>query len=144
MSQPMQPSWWSRNWKWFVPVGCLTTLLLFATAIVVIASLVFGVMKSSDAYALALARAKAHPAVIESLGSPINEGFFTGGNINVNGPSGDAELSIPISGPKGSATIFVEARKSAGQWSFSKLLVEVEGSNERIDLLAEPDAASGN
>ncbi len=144
MSQPMQPSWWSRNWKWFVPVGCLTTLLFFAAAVMVIASLVFGVMKSSDAYVLALARAKASPAVIERLGVPIKEGFFAGGNINVNGPSGEAELSIPISGPKGSATIFLEARKSAGQWSFGKLLVEVKGSNERIDLLAEPDAADSN
>jgi Cytochrome oxidase complex assembly protein 1 len=41
-----------------------------------------------------------HPAVIEALGSPIKEGFFVSGNTNVNGASGEANLSIPISGPR--------------------------------------------
>jgi len=28
---PAPPSnWWSRNWKWFVPTGCLTLILLFS------------------------------------------------------------------------------------------------------------------
>jgi len=41
---------------------------------------------------------------------------------------------IPISGPKGKGTIYVEARKSAGHWSFLKLFVEVGVDGERIDL----------
>ena len=92
-------------------------------------------MKSSDVYKEALARAKASPAVAEALGTPIKAGYFTSGNINVSGPSGDAELSIPISGPKGQATIYLEARKSAGEWAFSLLEVEIVETKERIDLL---------
>ena len=95
----------------------------------------FGAMKSSDVYKEALARAKASPAVAEALGTPIKAGYFISGNIKVSGPSGDADLSIPISGPRGKGTIYVEARKSAGEWSFSLLEVKIAGTQERIDLL---------
>ena len=57
------------------------------------------------------------------------------GNINVNGSSGHADLSIPIFGPKGKGKIYAVARKSAGVWQFQTLQVEVEGQPERIDLL---------
>ncbi|WP_428231615.1 hypothetical protein [Flavobacterium sp.] len=46
----VRKSWWERNWKWFVPTGCVSLLLIF---IVFIASIFFGVtsmMKDSDAY----------------------------------------------------------------------------------------------
>lgn len=140
MTQPLEATWWSRNWKWFVPVGCLSSIFLFAAFIALTMSFVFGMMKSSDAYSQGLAKTKASPAVVEALGVPIKEGYFTSGSINERGSSGNAELAIPISGPKGSGTIYLEARKSAGGWSFSQLVVEIEKSNKRIDLLAEPEA----
>jgi len=140
MDQPIKVNWWSRNWKWFVPVGCLSSLLLLVGFVALILAFVFGMMKSSDVYKQALARANASPAVVDALGAPIKEGFFISGSINVSGPSGDAELAIPISGPKGDGTIYLEARKSAGEWSFSKLLVEIKTSNKRIDLLTQPQA----
>ncbi len=59
------------------------------------------------------------------------------GNINVSGPSGQADLSIPISGPDGKATIYAVATKSAGQWTFSTLVVEINGTMQRIDLLEQ-------
>lgn len=42
----------------------------------------------------------------------------------------------PVSSPKASGT-FVDAVKSAGSWEFTTLELEVEGSGERIDILAE-------
>jgi hypothetical protein len=90
-----RPNWWIRNWKWFVPVGCFGTLTLVIAFVVSIAVIVFSAVKSTDVYKDALARAKAHPSVIEILGSPIKEGFLVSGNTNVNGASGEANLSIP-------------------------------------------------
>jgi hypothetical protein len=135
-SIPATPTgnWWDRNWKWFVPTACVGALLAVVAFIVLIVSVVFGFIKSSDAYKVAVERAKASPAVVEKLGTPITEGFFVTGNINVSGPSGRAELAIPISGPKTEATIYVEAVKTAGQWSFPGLVVEIYKSGERIDL----------
>jgi hypothetical protein len=135
----MEPSpkknWFDRNWKWFVPLACLWGLAVIAAFCALIVYFVFGLMKTSDVYKEALARAKANPAVVRALGAPIEEGLFVSGSIQVSGPSGSAELSIPLSGPRGKGTIFLEARKSEGRWSFSKLLVEVDGAKERIDLL---------
>jgi hypothetical protein len=137
MGQPQEPNWWSRNWKWFVPVAVLSGVALLAGFVFAVVSLVFGVTKSSDAYQEALSRAKASPAVISALGSPIKEGFYVSGSINVSGPSGDAKLAIPVSGPKGEGTIYLEAKKSADVWSYSLLLVQVGQTKQRIDLLRE-------
>jgi hypothetical protein len=103
---------------------------------------VFSAVKSTDVYKDALARAQAHPSVIEALGSPIKEGFLVSGNTNVNGASGEANLSIPISGPKGKGTVYVAANKSLGRWNYSGLIVEIEKTHQRIDLLERPIPAN--
>jgi Cytochrome oxidase complex assembly protein 1 len=136
-----KPNWWKRNWKWLVPLGCFTVALLFLAFIGSILVIVFSAMKSTDVYKEALARAKADPAVIEALGSPIKDGFLVSGNTNVNGASGESNLAIPISGPKGKGTIYVSANKSLGQWNYSGLVVEVGQTHERIDLLQSPAPA---
>jgi hypothetical protein len=134
MSQPPRGNWWQRNWKWFVPTGCLTFIALGVLFVVCIVFFVFSVLKSSDAYKTAVARAKTDERVIAALGTPIREGMFASGKANVNGPSGEADLAIPISGPKGKATIYAVATKSEGTWSFSKLSVKIDGTGETIDL----------
>jgi hypothetical protein len=109
-------------------------MLLVATFVFFIISIVFGVMKSSDAYQAAFARARVDPRVTRALGSPIEAGFFVSGKTNVSGSSGDADLSIPISGPNGKGTIYCVASKFAGEWTFSRLVVEVAETGEKIDL----------
>lgn len=95
---------------------------------------VFGMMKSSDAYKIAVARAKADERVISALGTPISEGWLVSGKTNVTGGSGEADLSIPISGPKGKGTIYAVATKFAGEWTYSKLVVKIDSTGETIDL----------
>ena len=110
-------------------------VLLFIAFVGSIALIIFSAVKSTDVYKDALARAKSDPRVIEALGSPITEGFLVSGNTNVNGASGEANLSIPISGPKGKGTIYVAATKSVGRWNYSGLVMEIAGTHQRIDLL---------
>ena len=105
-------------------LGCMGSIFLW----------VFGMIKSSDAYAGALERARSHPQVIEALGTPIEEGLLTTGSINVSGPSGNADLAIPVSGPKAEGTLYVTATKEAGVWNYQVLQLHVRGG-ERIDLL---------
>jgi hypothetical protein len=100
-----------------------------------------GSVKRSNAYTQALARVQADPQVSDKIGRPIEPGWFISGSVNVNGDSGDANLSIPISGPKGKGKIYVVSKKSAGLWQFETLQVEVDGLAERIDLLQAPPAA---
>ncbi len=135
MDQRQDMNWWGRNWKWFVPVGGLGALVLFTGAIALFAYLVFGLMKSSDVYKMAIAKAKAHPSVQEAIGAPIEAGLLISGEISQGGSSGHADLSIPVSGPDGEATIYILADKSAGQWKFTTLVMEINETRERIDLL---------
>ena len=141
MNQKQEGNWWSRNWKWFVPGGWLGAITAFVGFIALIAILIFGMMKSSDAYKDALSMAKAHPAVEKALGTPIEEGLFITGNISVSGPSGQANLAIPLSGPKGKATLYVVASKSAGRWTFSTLVVEIKETEKRINLLPQENSS---
>jgi cytochrome oxidase complex assembly protein 1 len=140
--QPQQPmgqpprGWWSRNWKWFVPLGCLGLIALCAIFIAGIIGVVFGAMKSSDVYRGALQRAKNSPEVQAALGTPIEEGWFMSGHINMQNNTGDADINIPISGPKGKGTIHAVAKKEASSWKYSVLEVQVHGG-PTISLLRE-------
>ena len=125
-----------------MPLGCFSIAVLFVLFVGLIVLIVFSAVKSTDVYRDALAKVKSHPAVIEALGSPVTEGFLVSGNTNVNGAAGEANLSIPINGPKGTATIYVAAKKSMGEWNYSGLVVEVAKTHQRIDLLHNPAAAT--
>jgi hypothetical protein len=132
-NQQPRKNWWARNWKWLVPTGCLSLITFAVLFFVCIAFFVFSILKSSDVYKTAVARAKSNQRVVTALGTPIEEGMFVSGKTNVNGASGEADLGIPISGPKGKATIYAVATKSAGEWIFSKLVVKID-NGETIDL----------
>ena len=135
------PGWWSRNWKWFVPTGCcLGTLLCLILAVAVFGFSIFAIfsgvsaaLKSSEPYKVAVARAKADDKVTTALGTPITEGFANG-SINTSGSSGEVDLTIPISGPKGKGTIYVVGTRSGGTWTYSKMSVTITGTGETVDL----------
>jgi hypothetical protein len=127
-------NWLGRNWKWLLPSGCLFFFLLVISFAAGIFFLVVGVMKESGAYKIAVARARENPAVIEALGTPITEGWLPSGSAHSVGPGGDANLAIPIHGPKGKATIYLAAIEVVGIWQFNRLEVEIEATHQRIDL----------
>jgi hypothetical protein len=118
-----------------VPVGCLGLLVVFAGFLAVLGGVLMGGMKSTDAYRDGLARAQASPEVRAALGEPIKAGWFVQGKVNVSGPSGNADLSVPLSGPKGKGTLYITAKKQAGKWEYEVLEVAVDGRQERINLL---------
>lgn len=145
--QPAQKGWWARNWKWFVPTGCLGLLLLFAAGVVAVLWLALSVIKSSDVYRNAVEQAKANPEVVGQLGEPIEEGWYVKGNVTSEGGAGYADLEIPISGPKKSGTIYAVALREGGggEWKYTRLEVGVEGVDGRIQIfnpLLPPDLST--
>ncbi|MFH7002375.1 cytochrome c oxidase assembly factor Coa1 family protein [Flavobacterium bizetiae] len=130
----VRKSWWQRNWKWFVPTGCVSILLIFVLFIVSIFFGVTSMMTNSDAYKGAMIEAQKNKQVIEKLGSPIEDDGMTSGSINTSNDSGNCDLQIPIKGPKGKATLFIVAEKK-GTWKYSEMTVLIKATNEEIDLL---------
>jgi len=128
-------SWLGRNWKWLLLVS---SLLMVCIGLGIFA-LIMSWIRSSDVALEAVARAQANPAVAQKLGGRIEEGWLTSGSINVGtGGSGDANLAVPISGPKGNGTVYVMARRIAGVWNYSQMIAGIESTGEKIDLLAGP------
>lgn len=132
-----RPGWWQRHWRWAVPLLCLLCASLLVGAILLFMSALFGMMRSSDVYTIAMQRARDNPQVIEALGAPIEPGWYLTGEMNTSGASGNANLQIPISGPNGEGDLYVEAKKSAGRWDYRTLIVDIDGRTAQIDLLAD-------
>ena len=125
----------SRNCLWLVPLGCLGGIVVLGASIAGIGFIAVSFLRSNGATRGAFERLQAHPQAIDALGEPIKMGWLMSGSINIDGPSGDAELSIPVSGPRGSGTLYVEAEKQAGAWDYQLLELAIDGSSQRIDLL---------
>jgi hypothetical protein len=131
-------SWWQRNWKWVVPVGGVALLAVFAAVIFGFVSLLSGMMRSSEPYRHALHAAQTSPAVIAALGEPIEAGFMPSGNISVNNDDGEADLSFGLHGPRGEATVYVEATRKRKRWSYQTLVVAL--ADREVDLLKGDEA----
>jgi hypothetical protein len=131
-------SWLGRNWGKLLAAAFLCMILFVAG----IGTLLMAAMRGSDVAKEAVARSQANALVMQRLGAPISEGWFVGGSINVSPGSGDADLSVPISGPKGKGTVYVKAQKSAGAWAYSLMVATTDGSSEKIDLLANATATA--
>ena len=132
---PRKPTdWWGRNWKWFVPVVCAVSI----TFIIGFVAAIMGFIKSSDAYTQAMDRVRSAPAVVEAIGAPIKDGFIISGSISTSGTYGVADLTIPVSGPKGSAWVSLYASKRLGVWHFERMIVHVYATQGTIDLSEHP------
>ncbi|WP_264536833.1 cytochrome c oxidase assembly factor 1 family protein [Flavobacterium sp. N1736] len=130
----VRKNWWERNWKWFVPTGCLSLLVLFGLFIAGIFFGVTSIMKDSDAYKGAMTAVQHNKVVIEKLGNPIESDGMVSGSINVSNDTGNCDIQIPIKGSKGTGTLFVVATKR-GSWKYDELSVYIKATKEEIDLL---------
>ncbi len=118
-----------RNWA----IGGVVVWVGSIGLIAVAALPVFLLLSHSPAYTMAVEQLKQSPAAIAELGSPISAGFPTG-HISFRDDSGRAELSFSATGPKGSGTVSLDARRDLGQWRLTRLDLEIEGRDRRINL----------
>ena len=114
-------------------IGCGLLILITVIFVVGLVVFVFSAIKSNYVYREAVRRAQSNPQVIARLGTPIETGWWVSGNVNIKGQSGQAEISIPIHGPKANATIHADALKENSNWRYTRLVVE--GGGPPIDLL---------
>ena len=120
---------------WIVLAAVLGGVLLFVLFIGAIFAVVFGSIRSSEPFRHALQVASHDPRALSMLGGTVKPGWLVSGNISVQNDSGQADLSIPVQGPTHKGTIHVVAKKSEGEWTYDKLMLEVDDSPERVDLL---------
>lgn len=90
-------------------------------------------MKSSEPYKKTVAYIHENQVIQEKLGSPLHEGFFVSGMLEIKKDSGKAKLSIPTSGPKGSGVVYASLEKKDGDWRFYSLIFHI--NDQEINLL---------
>jgi hypothetical protein len=131
--QPKQ-NWWDRNWKWFVPTGCLSLIIIFG---LFVGGIFFGItsmMKDSDAYKESMTAVQNNKLVVEKLGNPIETDGMISGSISTSNNTGECDIQIPLKGPKGKGTLFVIGSKR-GKWKYEQMSVYIDKTDEEIDLL---------
>ncbi len=134
-----QPDWFARNWKWFVPLAGGMALLAVVSCAGGVFFFAMHMIRSSEVHDMAFARASQHPAVVERLGEPVEEGPLVLGSVHVNSDgSGEADLQIPIKGPHGKAQINVEATRTDEVWTMHVLNVEFADPFYVIPIIPEP------
>jgi len=121
---PLQPAP-SKTATWIKV--CVGLVVVVVTMVVFGVSLWFSIekmMRSSDVYQQAMQQAEHSPCVVAKLGTPIISKGSISGNISTQGDHGDAEMEIPIRGPKSEGSLHAVATKTDGTWSFTDLTVE--------------------
>lgn len=110
---------------WLVVIGLVGALIFSLPAI----------MKNSDAYRITMETLRADQRVTEALGTEIESDFWINGSINVDaGGSGQARLSIPLTGDKGYGTAYSQGVRRGGIWDMRLIYVVVDGASEPIVL----------
>lgn len=143
MNDRPNPGWFGRNWKWFVPTGCLSILLLAALAMVAVIGVsmkgLSSLMSSSVPVRHALELAQADPAAVAALGKPLETGMKFSGSLQTENANGSADLKIPVSGPNGSGQLYIKGERQADRWTYSLIELSIDASGQRIDLLHDGD-----
>ncbi|MCV3240880.1 cytochrome c oxidase assembly factor 1 family protein [Mesorhizobium sp. ZC-5] len=151
-------AWRNRAWrdaehfrsvqrKW-----AIAGIIVWAGALLLAVGLTFGVMsalKNSLTYALTMQEVRSSATAKAALGDNIEAGFWVNGNISIDiDGSGDAQLSIPLSGSKGSGRVVSRGVRTNGIWDLRLVLLQVDGSDTPLvlknkDNLAIPSGSLG-
>jgi hypothetical protein len=113
----------------------LLIVVLLGTFVSVVFTVVELSFRKSDVYQEALARAERNPLVASRIGTPLQVSRVAEGALNVSGSTGTAHMTIPINGPRGKATIHLEAQKAGRIWEFRILQVRFDDRSEPVNLL---------
>lgn len=124
-----QPGWWSRNWKWAAPSGCLALLLSCGClGILVFSATALQTLKGSGVLVDAVAQARQSLEVREALGEPIESSLVPRQYSMHSGTEGSsARFAVTLKGPKASGMLYGEGyqKDDNDPWTFTDLKVEV-------------------
>lgn len=95
----------------------------------------FSVLADNEAARIAVAHANLHPEVTAALGTPLKVGRFASGSIQYSGSSGEADLALPVYGPKGGGTLYVKATRESGRWTIDALTLSPDDGSSRIKII---------
>lgn len=131
---------WGRHRRWSLPLAVLAGLLMVAALAWLALSQWSHWTRSSEPYQEAMRRARCSIELVAALGEPIQDGYLPSGRMQRTAAGGgSSEFVVALSGPRGSAELYLEAHREKGRWDYP-LLYAITGRDEAIDLTALDDA----
>jgi hypothetical protein len=131
---PPSPVREGRGVLFWIAAGCSGCLVLLVALVLILYLVVIGAMKRSTPVEESLARARSDQRVAAALGQPIDTGYLWMGKINLDNSDGEADINVPLKGPKGGARLHIVAGMSDGKWIYEEMVVQPE-QGPKIDLL---------
>ena len=117
--------------------GCLVLVALLGAFGAAIFAFVFKALGESEAAQASLREAQASTVLIEEIGEPMTVGWLVMGSVNVSNDSGEADIIVPIEGPKGTASVHTIEVREGGVGTMQEMTATVAGSGTTVDLLAD-------
>jgi hypothetical protein len=101
------------NTKWILLAGggCLLVVIIIVGVIAALVGGGFYMLSNSEASIAAQTFVRQNGEVKSEVGEPVTTSF-SGGNINIENGIGRADISVSVSGPKGSGTADVKLSQS--------------------------------
>lgn len=156
--QKPRKGWFGRNWLWFVPLVILLPVLCCCGGPLALIWFGVGQVFELPPYKDTIAIVEQNTEVQNALGTPIEspESFMDlvtmmqgGGELNFNqvGSQMTFDANVPLTGPNGSATLYIQAESTdAINWTYTVQQVELPDGTV-IDLIpggsgttTDPDA----
>jgi hypothetical protein len=141
MEMPRKPSWWTRNWIWFVPVTIVGSFVVCAGCCTGLIFLAFNTIKQMQPYKDAVAAVQGDAQVQTLLGTPLEPSWWVAGEIDESTSGGTANFTFSITGPKGTGWVESKAQKGSSGWVTTALTVRDDASGQTIDVVPAADAA---
>jgi hypothetical protein len=115
---------------------------LFVLALIVLGGAfgyykLFGAIRSSEPYQMALAKVQKDTAVIAEVGEPIQDVFWPLPSAQDDRDRGEARMDFAVTGPKGKAHVHAEARRIADKWGLTRVEVTPVGGKRILLELGE-------
>lgn len=118
--------------------GCLPIIAVIAACVGSIALLSHIMFRVFGPFDQALQLARAHPAVVEAFGTPIDPGLFVFGGISSGFGSSHVQFEVPIFGPRHSGYLRAMGAWSGGPWDLSVWVV-FDRAGEEVSIFMESE-----
>ena len=143
-----QWAWQNERWRdvahfrsvqrnWAIAAAILYGLAAFA--VIGVVAFVLIVFANLEPFDTIKQEARTNPQIAERTGTPVKVGWFVSGSVNQHNQSGNADVSVSVSGPLASGTLRMVSTRRNGVWQVRKMLLTLDGTGQAVALTPTPD-----
>ncbi|KLT69603.1 cytochrome c oxidase assembly factor Coa1 family protein [Flavobacterium sp. ABG] len=136
----LRKSWWSRNWKWFLPLTLLSILsfgFILSSNIAGNTTDIVQAYSDNSLFEDAIQKANTNQEVLKIIGTiaPLDQLAILEGNTSYSKDHSTVHSSVRIQGTKTKGKLDITAFKKGTGWAYTKIVVRIKNSKKEIKIL---------